>query len=258
MISRQCAFHSDFPFASPFPFFRRGSCMRLSQSSEARWRGKLGQFTEEHFISWSLHKERRGIRKSQHDGRLYWGAFGGVELWCSVSRWGRECFSSSLVGGTCLCSVPNWASPCSFHPGLFSVASLWFSPNLLPLQSNTPFLKLSWSDLYEVGKGRLNHTPKGPWLLCVLRTSLVKSPSGQPEWLKYGLGLEMAWGLLGFQLSSTRLRLAKWHRTNLIPFEPQFPSRPCSGKKTTLFCWSSVAGREVLSLLLSWVMCAKS
>lgn len=48
---------------------------------------KIGQFTKEHFISFEafVRKKRRGnIRKKasalQHNGRLYWGALGGVEV----------------------------------------------------------------------------------------------------------------------------------------------------------------------------------
>lgn len=92
--------------------------------------------------------------------------------------------SVSLVGGTCFCPVPSWASLYSFP--------LVFPQPLASAEQHSSFLKLSWSGLYEVGRGRLNHTPLCPWLLRPENQSCE-----EPQWAAraaqvWGWGLEIA------------------------------------------------------------------
>lgn len=135
--------------------------------------------------------------------------------------------SVSLVGGTCLCPVPSWASPCLFHPGVFSVASLWFSPTSCLSRATLLFSKTFLVRSLRGWEGQAESYSYMPLAAPCLENQSREDPSGQPERLKYGAGA-WRWPEASWASSSlpARLRLTKFHRTNLIPFEPQFPSPP--------------------------------
>lgn len=94
---------SCFPPHPPLPFFVKGSLFRVCWLSPVRLKsgGKKGQLTKQHFISSKFLVRRGGV--SGLNPLLCWRAVCGVEVWHTISRWGKENFSSRVV--TCLSPV---------------------------------------------------------------------------------------------------------------------------------------------------------